>query len=607
MIVIGVDIEPNESPSKGEPHYAVVAINEKGELIEKSEFAPRSRVIRLAWEMKAEIIAIDNIYELGETDRDVINFIKFLPEYTKIVQTTFNKGEFKTIKELALEMGILDNVMKLSPLRTAYVNCMLAIRGYGKVINPVEKRTKIIVARGRNLGPGGMSQNRYKRHIRGLLLRVAREIKEKLDRNGLDYDVIIRRTRAGIEGAVFTVYSPRERLYGIVKKMRGHDVVVDIRPIYKNKIEFNETEREIKRRIIVGLDPGLEVGIAIIDIHGRPLLLESRRSIDREEIINIIMSYGVPTIIATDVNPVPDAVKKIASTLNCRLFVPDREISAEEKQQIVSIFSKKTGMRIIDAHTRDSLSAALKAFHEIENKLRQAESLINRLELDINEERVYDCVIKGEPISSCIEKEIEEVLNRENNVKVIKQVKQVAENQQPKDEINKLKLENIRLRRTISSIIIEKEMLERRIEETKLNLKKDLERDRRIYELQLQLTEKDKLINSLTQTKLKNEAEIKQLKDVILKLSRNDAIPVFDDSSSLVYIKDGKLFFLGEEIDPIIVPFFNGQVAVIEKDTLNWLRLMSKELEIENSKKIDLKGLIESYRSSRSKHSNFSF
>ncbi|WP_256201693.1 hypothetical protein [Sulfuracidifex metallicus] len=129
-------------------------------------------------------------------------------------------------------------------------------------------------------------------------------------------------------------------------------------------------------------------------------------------------------------------------------------------------------MRIIDAHTRDSLSAALKAFHEIENKLRQAESLINRLELDINEERVYDCVIKGEPISSCIEKEIEEVLNKENNVKVIKQVKQVAENQQPKDEINKLKLENIRLRRTISSIIIEKEMLERRIEETKLNLKR---------------------------------------------------------------------------------------------------------------------------------------
>lgn len=111
-----------------------------------------------------------------------------------------------------------------------------------------------------------------------------------------------------------------------------------------------------------------------------------------------------------------------------------------------------------------------------------------------------------------------------------------------------------------------------------------MERDRRIYELQLQLTEKDKLINSLTQTKLKNEAEIKQLKDVILKLSRNDAIPVFDDSSPLVCVKDGKLFFLGEEIDPIIAPFFNGQVAVIEKDTLNWLRLMSKELEIENSK-----------------------
>ncbi|WP_256202464.1 DUF460 domain-containing protein [Sulfuracidifex tepidarius] len=333
MIIIGIDIEPRESPSKGEPHYATVIINDKGEILEKSEFAPRSRIIRLAWELRADEIAIDNIYELGETDREVINFIKLLPDYTRIVQTTFNKGEFKSVKDLAFENGIIENNSKLSPLRTAYVNCLLAMKGYGKVINPVERRTKIIVARGRNLGPGGMSQNRYKRHIRGLLLRVAREVKEKLDRNGFDYDVVIRRTRAGIEGAVFTVYSPRERLYGIIKKMKGHDVVVDIRPVYKNKIEFNEKENEPKRRTIVGLDPGLEVGIAILDVHGKLLLLDTKRSIDREEIISIISNYGTPIMVATDVNPVPDTVKKIASALGCKLFVPEREMSAEEKQE----------------------------------------------------------------------------------------------------------------------------------------------------------------------------------------------------------------------------------------------------------------------------------
>lgn len=606
MIIIGIDIEPRESPSKGEPHYAAVIINDNGEILEKSEFAPRSRIIRLAWEMKADEIAIDNVYELGETDREVINFIKLLPDYTKIIQTTFNKGEFKSIKDLAFESGIIESNSKLSPLRTAYVNCLLALKGYGKVINPVEKRTKIIVARGRNLGPGGMSQNRYKRHIRGLLLRVARDVKEKLDRNGFDYDVVIRRTRAGIEGAVFTVYSPREKLYGIIKKMKGHDVVVDIRPVYKNKIEFNEKEKQSKRRTIVGLDPGLEVGIAILDVHGKLLLLDTKRSIDREEIISIILSYGTPIMVATDVNPVPDAVKKIAAALGCKLFVPEREMSAEEKQEAVSVYSKKTGIKVPDAHTRDSLSAALRAYHEIENKLRQAESLLSRLEIDIDMEKVFDCMIRGESISSCIEKEIDIQLNEENETKIVPQIRRV-DSSRNEEEINKLKLENIRYRRTISSLIAEKELLERQIEEMKINIRREIERDRRIYELQLQLSEKEKIIN-YNESKL-NESKVKidQLNDLIIKIAKKETVIIPYDKCPYITIRDQKLFFLDEEMSPLLVPFFNGEIAIVTKDTIEALKILSREMEIENSKRINLKDLVESYRNSRSKHSNFSF
>ncbi len=606
MVIIGVDIEPGESPSKGEAHYAVVAVDENGKLIEKSEFAPRSRIIRLVWELKANIVAIDNIYELGESDKDIINFIKLLPEYTRIVQTTFNKGEFKSVKELALETGVTDNNSKLSPLRTAHINCLLALKGYGKIINPVEKRTKIIVARGRNLGPGGMSQNRYKRHIRGLLLRVARDIKEKLDRNGFDYDVIIRRTRAGIEGAVFTVYSPREKLYGVIKKMKGHDVIVDIRPVYKNKIEFIDDERENKRRIIVGVDPGLEVGIAIIDMHGKLLFLDTKRSIDREEIINIISRYGTPILVATDVNPVPDAVKKIASSVGSKLFVPEREMTSEEKQEIVSNYSKKVGAKVLDAHTRDSLSAALRAFHEVENKLRQAESLVARLEIDIDVEKVFDCILKGEPTSSCIEREIDKKLNKENETRIVTQIRHV--NTVPNDEeLNRLKLENIRYRRTISSLLMEKELLERRMEQMKLELRKDVERDRRIYELQLQLNEKDRIIDSM-ERKIHEYGQVtEKLRSTLSSLARKEAIVIPHESCPYVTVKDEKLLFLGEEVSPSIVPFFDGKIAIINKDLIDALKLLSREMEIENSKKIDLKDLIESYRSSRSKHSNFSF
>jgi len=38
-----------------------------------------------------------------------------------------------------------------------------------------------------------------------------------LDSHGFDYDMIIRRSKAGLEGAQFVVYAPRESLYGIIR------------------------------------------------------------------------------------------------------------------------------------------------------------------------------------------------------------------------------------------------------------------------------------------------------------------------------------------------------------------------------------------------------
>ncbi|WP_252896602.1 DUF460 domain-containing protein [Metallosphaera hakonensis] len=309
MRVMGIDIEKGSPNSTEQPRYAVVILDDNGEIVDKAEDVTKSRLVRLAWEYDVNLLGTDNIYELGSTDREIISMLALLPEKLEVVQVTVKNGTFLDLKDVAKEYGI-EVQGKPTPSRTAFLVATLALKGAGTKIKFVENRTKIIISKGRKSGPGGMSSNRYKRHLRGLVLRVFRRVKEELDKHNFDYDVVVRRTKAGMESAIFIVYAPRESLYGLVKKMSGHDVNLEIRAFYRDKIEFVDSRKISQRPVIVGLDPGLEVGISVIDMYGNPLLLTTKRGMDRESIIELILEKGTPALIATDVNPVPDMVKK---------------------------------------------------------------------------------------------------------------------------------------------------------------------------------------------------------------------------------------------------------------------------------------------------------
>ncbi|WP_338599831.1 DUF460 domain-containing protein [Sulfolobus tengchongensis] len=604
MKIMGVDIEPMESPSKSQPMYSVIIIDEGEKILYKSENVSLSRLIRLCWEYNIDVLALDNIYELGENDREIVNIIKLLPQNTNIVQVTYHNGEFKQLKELAREIGY-EVQGKLTPQKTAYLDAILALRGYGTSIKVEEKRTKIIVSRGRALGPGGMSQNRYKRFIRGTLLRVAKDIKEKLDAKGLDYDMIVRRSRAGIEGAVFIVYAPRDRLFGIVKKMRGHDVVVDIKPIYKNKIEFKDKKAE--RRLIVGIDPGIEVGISVIDIYGKPVLLTSKRSIDRDDIISLISKEGKAIIVATDVNPLPDTVKKIASKFNARLFIPEKSLSVEEKQRLIEDYSKLYKLKIDNPHIRDSLAAALKAYYEVENKIRQIESFISRLDIDIiNENKIYDCVIYGSTLSECIEKEIEKYIKRDDK-KIEEKSDKKDENIMYKltrleEENKELKLELSRYKKLIYNLIAERDSLLRKIDEIKLQINRDIERDRKIYELNLNLQNAYKLINELEIRELTIQRQLGKLKEILYKLINGNAIVLKKNNGiGNIFFDGNNLYIIDEKVSNEIAEYADKEIVILDKCLLKDSELLYKELQIEKSKNIDIKKIIDEYRNRKIK------
>ena len=121
------------------------------------------------------------------------------------------------------------------------------------------------------------------------------------------------------------------------------------------------------RRVIAGIDPGSTAGVAVLDLSGNVLLLQSTDG-GIGETVRLIERTGTPSLIACDVNPPPEAVLRIASFFSCRAFRPEREIREQEKREI----ARGVGAR--NNHERDAYCSAAMGLRANANKLRQIDS-----------------------------------------------------------------------------------------------------------------------------------------------------------------------------------------------------------------------------------------
>lgn len=220
-----------------------------------------------------------------------------------------------------------------------------------------------------------------------------------------------------------------------------------------NLISYEETNlntenESYKTPIIVGFDPGLNVGIAILDLNSKLIFLNSFKEISKSEIINIIMNYGRAVLIATDVKQIPKAVKKLATSLNSKIYSPKNDIPVSYKNKIVNNYLKnindfnfessykfKKNQNIssnledlksitFDAHGRDSLAAAILAYKTYENKLNQLKKKFFQAKDKISSNNNYiekldqakTLLINDVPISIAIDSVLQDVsINEANN------------------------------------------------------------------------------------------------------------------------------------------------------------------------------------------------
>jgi len=491
---------------------------------------PLRRLVRLIWEYKPRIVALDNIYELAPSERELARIISMFPDTVEIVQVTrAPDGTLYDLRTLASMLGI--NVgPKLSPQKTAYIVALLAEKGYGSRVRFLEEKTKIVIRRGRCGSEGGMSQQRYQRRLRAAILRATKRVKELLDKHKFDYDLVFRKSGGGLDSAVFIVYAPRDALNGIIKPHNGNDIIVEIKPVYSSHIVFERPQRhhEKPRYLIVGIDPGMYTAVAGIDLEGRLVFVESRRGMDRLSIIELIYRHGIPVLIASDVKPAPDLVRKLASSLHVPLFEAPRDMRVEEKQELVERFLARQGIKIqLDSHQRDALAAAIKAYHSLESKLRQAESYVLKLGLDVDVEAVKAAIVRGASLAEAIEEEIEKRIAEAEAEPVLQ--KRVVRRPSSEDtsrkaeerlraRLEELEAENRRLQLRIKMLEEEIERLQGELRLVKAELDPKLEAERRIEELKRTLDLVRRELESLRKEKTELQDLFRKTVNYVLEI-----------------------------------------------------------------------------------------
>ncbi|MDP8003384.1 MAG: DUF460 domain-containing protein, partial [Caldisphaera sp.] len=430
--------------------------------------------------------------------------------------------------EMAKELSLDIEQSKLTPNKTAYLAAILAAKGKGTKISFSNEKTQIIVSKGRWSKSGGMSQGRYKRRVRASVNIAANKVKDSLEKAGIDYDMFIRKSEGGIDSAVFVVYVPREKLYGIVKPHKGIDYTITIKSIYEGKIMFDNSYERPDRPIIVGIDPGITAGIAIIDLEGNVLYLDSRKEMDRGDIISSIYSYGKPILIAVDVDEIPDMVKKLAGQIKAEIYIPSEDLLVADKSNLA--LKANNGKNPDTTHERDALAAAYKAYLAYKSKLTQVESYVSKIDIDLDVEKVKADVIRGISIADAIERQINEMLNLNKN-SIIQQNENNNEcinDRQNNDEliykIQKLEAEKLILENKVNELRKSLSMAENEAKLAKINLKSELLKEKEIMKLQDDVNRLRSVVNDINNKLNEEEHKNELLKELLSKVLNKELI-----------------------------------------------------------------------------------
>lgn len=554
--IIGIDILPGQSPlSKSPPKYALVLMK-NGNIVEAQDKVSSSKLFKLINNSKPAIIAIDNIFEVLPSKRKLMSFLSRLPPKTSLVQVTGSPTHgMQPLSVIAPKYGISISG-KPTPLQTAEIVAKLAAKNVGYAVSAFENETQITISRARSLGPGGWSQTRWRRRLHALVSAATKEIKEKLENEGLDFDFMKRESDFGLDRSRFIVHSNKEELLRFFKVQKGPDIYVRISPIKRENLEFfplsaQEAPQRLRKNLIVGVDPGTTIGIAMLDFDGNILTLRSTKMFSRSKIVRMVSQRGTAIIIATDVIPTPDFVQKLANTLKARLYAPSRILSVAEKQEIVQQYIKQKRIKVADSHQRDALASAIKAYSNFRGMFEKIKAHVKETGVNLSYDEVGVQVIRRNlPIKTVIAQMLPRI-DKEKPTPAVPEKEKVTYEERLKRVTERMTL----MRKKINGLTRLNEQLEEENQQLKDQISK-------LNEQAKEKRSKESLELRKTREFTIRDSEIKTLKSEILQLGQR----ITELKTQLSNLRNMKILETRGDAVPLKVIDSFAQNSIIEVD-----------------------------------------
>jgi predicted RNase H-like nuclease (RuvC/YqgF family) len=534
QMIIGFDILPQSSPSaQKKPRFAIAIIY--SDHIETSSSVSRSELLRIIRKQKPNILATDNLFELSSTEKGVIDFLSKIPSKTRVIQVTGSpKHGMTPLLKLARRNGF--NVQEHpKAIETAILIGKLAALGVGTEVSVLARETRIIISRARTIGPGGFSQGRYQRRMQGAILQVTRNILERLSKAGLDFDHYETRSTHGLARCIIHVYESYDNISNIihseVNRLAG--VSVRLSPVKHRAILYLPREEETKgivprRQLVVGIDAGITVGIAVADVTGQLIALHSGRGMSRGDVIRYLVELGSPILVTTDVTPAPNFVEKLSNSLKTALFTPRRVLSVVGKRELAKSFAAPSELRPANAHQRDALAAVAQVFQTFGSKLQILnDCLFDKGKLQVAS-KAAALVLQGFSVSDAIEQSISSQEHDKELIAPPKPVSPAKEQPSPKDlerTIARLKRQIDTLQRQLEfereknqESIDQQQKQETELIETKRQLDRVLSQEHREQRRDERIRQKEKEISRLHKEIANLRKEQNSLKNRLINL-----------------------------------------------------------------------------------------
>ncbi|WP_251331235.1 DUF460 domain-containing protein [Haloplanus pelagicus] len=375
-LVFGVDVQSGDVRGDA-PSYATVAYD--GENLDRDVVSFR-KLRRLIEREEPAIVATDNVYELATDRDDLVRFLRWLPDGTRLVQVTGAERP-EPLSRVASRHGV---PYGKKPMQEAEAAARLAAANVGHEVTAFTDTTTVKVSRGRSTGKGGWSQDRYTRRIHGNVKKRAREVAEALDSANLSYEREVTEKYGGFANATFTVEAAPDDIP--MGQSRSGDTRVEIERERRDGIEF---EPLVKRRdrVLVGIDPGTTTAAAVVSLDGEVLDVYSTRTADTAGVIEWLVERGRPVVVAADVEPMPETVEKFRRSFDAAGWEPDSDLPVDEKLH-------RTREHAYDNdHERDAMAAALFAFDAYAD---QFERITRKVPPRFDRGEVIERVVTGE-------------------------------------------------------------------------------------------------------------------------------------------------------------------------------------------------------------------